>query len=61
LSEYPAIAAEYIARIFKGARPGDLPIVLPSRWELVVSKRAATSMGVAIPPSLRLGADEVLD
>ncbi len=61
MSEYPARTAEYIARIFKGARPGDLPIVLPSRWEIAVSPKAASAMGVAIPHALRLSADELIE
>lgn len=61
VAEFPARTAEYVARIFRGARPGDLPIVLPSKWELVVNRRSASSLGIAIPQSILLRADEVLD
>lgn len=61
ISEYSALGAEYIARIFRGARPGDLPIVLPSRWEIAVNSKAASAMGVAIPQALRLAADELIE
>ena len=61
LSEYPAVTADYIARIFRGARPGDLPIVLPSRWEITVNAKAAAAIGVAVPQVLRLSADELIE
>jgi putative tryptophan/tyrosine transport system substrate-binding protein len=60
LSEYPARAAEYIARIFKGARPGDLPVVMPSRWEMALNPRSAAAIGVSVPERLRVGADEIV-
>lgn len=60
MSEFPAMTAEYVARIFNGARAGDLPIVLPSQWELVLNPRAAAALGVAVPRSLVLRADELI-
>jgi len=53
-------AAAYVDRILKGARPGDLPIEQPSRFELVVNTGAAEALGLAIPASLMLRADDVV-
>ena len=54
-------AASYADRILRGAKPADLPIVQPSRFELIVNQRAAKSLGIKIPQSLRLRADEVIE
>ena len=54
-------AASYADRILRGAKPADLPIVQPSRFELIVNQRTAKSLGIKIPQSLRLRADEVIE
>jgi putative ABC transport system substrate-binding protein len=60
MGENYKLAADYVSKVLKGAKPGDLPVEQPNRYFLVINLKTAKALGITIPQSLQLRADELI-
>jgi putative ABC transport system substrate-binding protein len=54
-------AASYVDRILRGEKPGHLPVQFPTKFEMVVNRKASTALGLTVPNSILVRADEVIE
>ena len=54
-------SASYVDRILRGEKPGDLPVQFPTKFEMILNRKTAKALGLTVPLSIRLRADEVIE
>jgi putative ABC transport system substrate-binding protein len=61
ISDLYGLSADQIARVLKGSKPAELPVIQPDKLQLVISEKAARAMGITVPPMMLTRADEVIE